>query len=221
MAHNNSVRKFNYYDRESTMKNIMTMNEISAIATAKVNEFIEKGYVFNFGTMAGSQGDMFYADLVKGDITYRVRVYDSEDKNYNDILILEVRKVERGFVTDFLGNTIWNSDGEVVESHTWYHINRYRRNLYTDSFEDIVAARTIRKERRMNRRDNDEISVISPEKVLERVRSHRGYKQAKVSDIKRVYRTTADYGIFCHAVYVVEFNNYVSKVADLRLKLNQ
>ena len=203
------------------MKNIMTMNEISAIATAKVNEFIEKGYVFNFGTMAGSQGDMFYADLVKGDITYRVRVYDSEDKNYNDILILEVRKVERGFVTDFLGNTIWNSDGEVVESHTWYHINRYRRNLYTDSFEDIVAARTIRKERRMNRRDNDEISVISPEKVLERVRSHRGYKQAKVSDIKRVYRTTADYGIFCHAVYVVEFNNYVSKVADLRLKLNQ
>lgn len=203
------------------MKNIMTMNEISAIATAKVNEFIEKGYVFNFGTMAGSQGDVFYADLVKGNVTYRVRVYNSEDKDYNDVLVLEVRRVERDFVTDFLGNIIWNSDGEVVESHTWYRVNRSRRDIYTDSFEDIVAARTIRKERRMSRRDNDEISVISPEKVLERVRSHRGYKQAKVSDIKRVYRTTADYGIFCHAVYVVEFNNYVSKVADLRLKLNQ
>ena len=203
------------------MKNIMTMNEISAIATAKVNEFIEKGYVFNFGTMAGSQGDVFYADLNKGNITYRVRVYNSEDKDYNDLLVLEVRRVERGFVTDFLGNTIWNSDGEVVESHTWYRVNRYERDIYTDDFENIVAARMVRKERRMSRRDNDEISVISPEKVLERVRSHRGYKQAKVSDIKRVYRTTADYGIFCHAVYVVEFNNYVSKVSDLRLKLNQ
>ena len=203
------------------MKNVTTMKDISAIATAKVNEFIEKGYVFNFGTMAGSQDDVFYADLNKGNITYRVRVYDSEDKNYNDILVLEVRRVERGFVTDFLGNTIWNSDGEVVESQTWYHVNRRGGKVYTDDFENIVAARMIRKERRMSRRDNNEISVISPEKVLERVRSHRGYKQAKVSDIKRVYRTTADYGIFCHAVYVVEFNNYVSKVADLRLKLNQ
>lgn len=218
---NNFVRKFNYYDRESTMKNITTMNEISAIATAKVNEFIEKGYVFNFGTMAGSQGDVFYADLNKGNITYRVRVYNSEDKYYNDLLILEVRRVERGFVTDFLGNTIWNSDGEVVESRTWYRVNRRGGKVYTDDFENIVAARMIRKERRMSRRDNDEISVISPENVLERVRSHRGYKQAKVSDIKRVYRTTADYGIFCHAVYVVEFNDYVSKAADLRLKLNQ
>nr|DAN07391.1 MAG TPA: hypothetical protein [Caudoviricetes sp.] len=221
MEHNNFVRKFNYYDRESKMRNIMTVNEISAIATAKVNEFIEKGYVFNFGTMAGSQGDVFYADLVKGDITYRVRVYSSEDNDYNDLLVLEVRRVERGFVTDFLGNTIWNSDGEVVESRTWYRVNRRGGKVYTDDFENIVAARMTRKERRMSRRDNDEISVISPEKVLERVRSHRGYKQAKVSDIKRVYRTTADYGIFCHAVYVVEFNNYVSKVSDLRLKLNQ
>ena len=203
------------------MKNITTMNKISAIATAKVNEFIEKGYVFNFGTMAGSQGDVFYADLNKGNITYRVRVYNSEDKNYNDLLVLEVRRVERGFVTDFLGNTIWNSDGEVVESRTWYRVNRRGGRVYTDDFEDIVAARMIRKERRMSRRDNDEISIISPEKVLERVRSHRGHKQAKVSDIKRVYRTTSDYGIFCHAVYVVEFNNCVSKVADLRLKLNQ
>lgn len=203
------------------MKNIMTMNEISAIATAKVNEFIEKGYVFNFGTMAGSQGDMFYADLNKGNITYRVRVYNSEDEDYNDLLVLEVRRVERGFVTDFLGNTIWNSDGEVVESRTWYRVNRRGGKVYTDDFENIVAARMIRRERRMSRRDNDEINVISPEKVLERVRSHRGYKQAKVSDIKRVYRTTADCGIFCHAVYVVEFNNCVSKAASLMLKLNK
>lgn len=203
------------------MKNIMTTNEISAISTAKVNEFIERGYVFNFGTMAGSQGDVFYADLVKENITYRVRVYNSEDKDFNNLLVLEVRKVEKGFVEDRLGNTIWNSDGEVVESHTWYRVKGHERDIYTDDIEGYEAARGLHRERRMSRRDNNDTCVISPEKVLERVRSHRGYKQAKVSDIKRVYRTTADYGIFCHAVYVVEFNNYVSKVADLRLKLNQ
>lgn len=203
------------------MKNIMTVNEISAIATSKVNEFIEKGYVFNFGTMAGSQGDVFYADLVKGDITYRVRVYEKYEGRCDTRLVLEVRRVERKFVENFMSGTIWNSDGEVVESHSWYLIKNGNYHAYTEDLEFLEETRRTRKDRRMSRRDNNEISVISPEKVLERVRSHRGYKQAKVSDIKRVYRTTADYGIFCHAVYVVEFNNYVSKAAKLHLVLNR
>lgn len=45
------------------MKNIKNMNDIAAIATAKVNELIANGFIFNFGTMAGSQGDDFKADL--------------------------------------------------------------------------------------------------------------------------------------------------------------
>lgn len=203
------------------MKNIVTMDKISAIATAKVNEFIEKGYVFNFGTMAGSQGDKFCVDLNKGNITYRVRVYEEYEGCCDTRLVFEVRKVERKFVESFMSGTIWNSDGEVVESHSWYPLKNGNCHAYAEDLESLEETRRIRKERRMSRRDNDEISVISPEKVLERVRSHRGYKQAKVSDIKRVYRVTADYGIFCHAVYVVEFNDYVSKVADLRLELNQ
>lgn len=137
------------------MKNIMTMNEISAIATAKVNEFIEKGYVFNFGTMAGSQGDVFYADLNKGNITYRVRVYNAENIDYDRMLVLEVRKVEKGFVEDSLGNTIWNIDGRIVESQSWYRIENRKRYVYTKDFEDIEAARKLRKERRMSRRDNN------------------------------------------------------------------
>ncbi len=203
------------------MKNVTTMKDISAIATAKVNEFIEKGYVFNFGTMAGSQGDKFYADLVKGDITYRVRVYEKYEGCCDTRLVLEVRRIERRFIPGFMSDTIWNSDGEVIESHSWYLLKNGNCHVYTEDIEFLEETRRIRKERRMSRRNNDEISVISPEKVLERVRSHRGYKQAKISDIKCVYRTTADCGIFCHTVYVVEFNDYVSKVADLRLKLNK
>lgn len=203
------------------MKNIMTMNEISAIATAKVNEFIEKGYVFNFGTMAGSQGDVFYADLVKGDITYRVRVYDKREDINCRRLVLEVRKVEKGFFEDSWGNTIWNNDGEIVESHYWYRLENRNGYVYTDDIEGYEAAREIRRERRMSRRDNNDISVISPERILERVRSHRGYKRAEVSDIRRVYRDTVGiYSSRCHSMYVVEFNNLVSKSAGFELQLN-
>lgn len=81
MSGNNVVRKFNNYDRESTMKNVKNMNNIAAIATARVNELIANGFIFNFGTMAGSQGDDFKADLTKDGIIYRVRVF--HDFGYN------------------------------------------------------------------------------------------------------------------------------------------
>lgn len=202
------------------MKNITTMNEISAIATAKVNEFIEKGYVFNFGTMAGSQGDVFYADLVKGDITYRVRVYYKGVGFFDRVIILEVRRVEKDFVEDSLGNTIWDNDGEVVESRYWHRLENRNGYVYTDDVEGFEATRELRRERRMNKRDS-EVSVISPERILERVRSHRGYKRAETSDIKRVYRTIVDiYNNRRRPVYIVEFNNLVSKSAGFELQLN-
>ena len=202
------------------MKNIMTMNEISAIATAKINEFIEKGYVFNFGTMAGSQDDVFYADLVKGNITYRVRVYHKYEGCYDTMLILEVRRIERRFINSFMSGTIWNSDGEVVESHPWYLLKNGNCHTYTDDLEFLEETRRIRNERRMNRRYS-KTSIISAEKVLERVRSHRGYKRTEVSDIECVYRIFEDFDDDRHAVYVVEFKNCVSKAAKLHLILNK
>lgn len=202
------------------MKNAKIMKDISAIATAKVNEFIEKGYVFNFGTMAGSQGDKFYADLVKGDITYRVRVYEKYEGCCDTRLVLEVRRIERKFINSFMSGTIWNSDGEVVESHSWYLIKNGNCHAYTDDVEFLEEARRIHKERRMNRRYNM-VSVISAERILKRVRSHRGYKRAKASDIECVYRTFKDLDGDRHAVYVVEFKNCVSKAAKLHLVLNK
>lgn len=50
------------------MKNVKNMNDIAAIATAKVNELIANGFIFNFGTMAGSQGD----EVVESHVWYRM-----------------------------------------------------------------------------------------------------------------------------------------------------
>lgn len=53
------------------MKNVKNMNDIAAIATAKVNELIANGFIFNFGTMAGSQGN----DLIVLDCMSRIYIY--------------------------------------------------------------------------------------------------------------------------------------------------
>ena len=119
------------------MKNVKNMNDIAAIATAKVNELIAKSFVFNFGTMAGSQGDDFRADLTKGGITYRIRVFH-EYKDYDDIEVLEVRKYEQDFADCNFGHLLWNQDGEIVESQVWYRMSN--RNGYEFvTKEDFVA----------------------------------------------------------------------------------
>lgn len=78
------------------MKDVKNMNDIAAIATAKANGLIANGFVFNFGTMAGSQGDDFKADLTKDGISYRVRVFHIFE-DWNVIEVLEVLKYEQDF----------------------------------------------------------------------------------------------------------------------------
>nr|DAG79748.1 MAG TPA: hypothetical protein [Caudoviricetes sp.] len=198
------------------MKNVKNMNDIAAIATAKVNELIANGFIFNFGTMAGSQGDDFKADLTKDGITYRIRVY-REHRSGKSVEVFEVRKYEQNFADDSF-NTLWNHDGEVVESHVWYRMENRNGYVYTDDADAFENARELHYTRVANSRNNDTKNAISPEKVIEKIRAHRGYKRAQIEDIKRIVRKNDKYT--GKVTYVVEFKNLVSKTADFKLKLN-
>lgn len=197
------------------MKNIKKMNDIAAIATAKVNELIANGFIFNFGTMAGSQGDDFKADLTKDGITYRVRVYD-EYRSGKCVKIFEVRKYEQNFADDSF-NTLWNQDGEVVEYHVWYRMENRNGYVYTDDADAFENARELHYTRVKNRRSNDTKNVIAPEKVIEKIRAHRGYKRAQTEDIKCIVRKNDERT--GKASYIVFFNRFVSKTADYVLEL--
>lgn len=200
------------------MKNVKKMNDIAAIATAKVNELIANGFIFNFGTMAGSQGDDFKADLTKDGITYRVRVFhEFKYEDFDDVEILEVRKYEQDFADGSFAS-LWNNDGEIVESHIWYRMRNRNGYVYTDDAEAFKAADELSCARYINRNDDRTKSVISPEKVIEKIRAHRGYKRTKVEDIKRIVRKNDKYT--GKVTYVVEFKKRVSKTADFKLKLN-
>ena len=198
------------------MKNVKNMNDIAAIATAKVNELIANGFVFNFGTMAGSQGDDFKADLTKDGITYRIRTFH-ECKNFDDIEILEVRKYEQDFA-DSSFSSLWNHEGEVIESRVWYRMRNRNGYVYTDDVEAFEAAQKLSHARYINSMDDDTKSAIAPEKVIEKVRAHRGYKRTKVDDIKRIVRKNDKHT--GKVTYIVEFKSLVSKTADFTLNLN-
>lgn len=197
------------------MKNIKKMNDIAAIATAKVNELIANGFIFNFGTMAGSQGDDFKADLTKDGITYRVRVY-SEYRSGECAEVFEVRKYEQNFA-DGSFNTLWNQDGEVIESNVWYRMENRNGYVYTDDADAFENARELHYTRVANRRSNDTKNAIAPEKVIEKIRAHRGYKRAQAEDIKCIVRKNDERT--GKASYIVFFNRFVSKTADSVLEL--
>lgn len=200
------------------MKNVKNMNDIAAIATAKVNELIANGFVFNFGTMAGSQGDDFKADLTKDGITYRIRVFHEYGYDgFDDAEILEIRKYEQNFAGDSFAS-LWNKDGEVVESHVWYRMRNRNGYVYTDDAEAFENMQDLRYARAINCMNDNTKSVIAPEKIIEKIRAHRGYKRTKIEDIKRVVRKNNKYT--GKVTYVVEFNRLVSKAADFTLDLN-
>lgn len=200
------------------MKNVKNMNDIAAIATAKVNELIANGFIFNFGTMEGFQGNDFKADLTKDGITYRVRVFrDFGYNGFDDVEILEVRKYEQNFADDSFAS-LQDKDGEVVESHVWYRMRNRNGYVYTDDVKAFEAAQELSRARYINRKNDSTKNVIVPEKVIEKVRAHRGYKRTKIEDIKRIVRKNDKYT--GKVTYVVEFKNRVSKTADFTLNLN-
>ena len=125
----------------------MKHTEIEAIFTAKVTEYIQKGYIFNLTTMSGSQGEIGSVDLRNENEVIRIllenkREYDREARLEREMVVLTVGRwngtIEDGRPFDSMGATIWNSRLEVVEQRMFYQINR-RSDFYTEDKEAYDA----------------------------------------------------------------------------------
>ena len=125
----------------------MKHTDIEAIFTAKVTEYIQKGYVINLTTMNGSQGEIGSVDLRKGDEVLRIlleskREYDREARLDRQMVVLTVGRWNEAIPDDrpfeTMGATIWNNRLEAVEQRTFYQIDR-RSDFYTEDKEAYDA----------------------------------------------------------------------------------
>lgn len=125
----------------------MKHTEIEAIFTAKVTEYIQKGYTFNLTTMSGSQGEIGSVDLRKGDEVLRIllenkRKYDHEARLDREMVVLTVGRWNEAIPDDrpfdSMGATIWNSRLEVIEQRSFYQISR-RKDFYIEDKEAYDA----------------------------------------------------------------------------------
>lgn len=106
--------------------------DINQKFTAKVAEYIAKGYTINTATMSGSQGEVAHVDLTDGKQVVRV-LLDSftEHDSFNSLSGLEIvvgTPADKVVPYDTVRyNTIWNNRLEVIESERFYEIGSSKR----------------------------------------------------------------------------------------------
>ena len=106
--------------------------DINQKFTAKVAEYIAKGYTINTATMSGSQGEVAHVDLTDGRQVVRV-LLDSftEYDSFNSLSGLEIvvgAPADKVVPYDTARyNTIWNNRLEVIESERFYEIGSSKR----------------------------------------------------------------------------------------------
>ena len=125
----------------------MKFTEINAIFTAKVAEYIAKGYVFSTYTMAGHQGEIGKVDLRNENEIVRINLqsnHNFEDHLYADQVILTVGRTtdpDTLKAAETRKVTLWTERLEQVEAPRvfWKMDRRHRNDWYIEGEEGKQA----------------------------------------------------------------------------------
>ena len=142
----------------------MKKHDIEAIFTAKVQDYIVKGYTISTTTMSGHQGEIAKVDVTNGSEIIRILLTSEHEWNHEDCreiesVVLTVGRAEDTFKPchhsnpfDTMRPTIWNNKLEILEQRTFYQISR-DDDFFTEDFAEYRAMQEVQMERLMNRTD--------------------------------------------------------------------
>lgn len=183
----------------------MKQHDIEAIMTAKVTEYIAKGYVLSPATMSGHQGEIGKVDLHKGTEVIRILLtneYESCVRTLGriDSVMLTVGRVEhkrndRPFST---WNTIWNDKLEVIEQRQFYQIDE-RADFFTEDFQEYAAMKQVQLKRLMAKdscyRDPEtELPEAAKQIAVRYIKRRLGKSRVSVNDVKAYKKTSSRTG---------------------------
>lgn len=130
----------------------MELKDIITKVTTLTNDYINKGYIFNPGTMGGSQGEMVRIDLTKdledGPVTIRL-VIDKVVNHLDDYYRFTVEEFNKPFSEDKL-DTLWNGKGRYLRDE-YYGIKQDGSIFYMGTEDDIKKAWDRRRDRWTNK----------------------------------------------------------------------
>lgn len=166
-------------------------NDINAIYTNLVSEYISKGFVINFRIVRGSQGEESKIDLTNdnGKTIYRIWILTE----YFDVSDRKLMIVIEKFSNCEASDTLWFGRGEKIFERIFYFITRRRsRNIYVKSKDNFEIIREIQKSREdLEYKESCrliELSDSCKKIALKIIRKKKGYKTVKIDDLNSVSR---------------------------------
>ncbi len=97
--------------------------EIEKLFTETVAKFLTDGWTFHTASMTGHQGEIAKVDFQKNGDVIRVLLRKDMDPLGRRYMEIETRR-HAGKVVGLLSwDTIWNNDGEVLESRKFYQVD--------------------------------------------------------------------------------------------------
>lgn len=197
----------------------MKRAELNTIFTAKVNEYLAKGYTFNTETMAGSQGEIAKVDLTNGEEVIRVimeRKHNWELGEYFTITVGRATEVEPG-----IGDTIWNNNLEVLDQEIFHQAAYGSDYLITrEEAEKNANKRKARVARRTHNTNEEVITDKAHIKALVPYIQHlKGCKSVKARHLIEVSKRFLANGTYIYTIYIEKKNTVkVETLSENKLK---
>lgn len=189
----------------------MNSKQIESIFTAKVSEYITKGYTISTTTMSGSQGEVAKVDFRKGNEIIRILLTnETEWDEIGRTSIIVGRNTEplrKSSPFDTMCSTIWNNRLEVIEQRDFYSVDS-SSNYFTEDISEIKAQhdKQLRREKDAREQSKKEItSETAKEIVLRYIKRQPKCATKKLKDIKAIRRYNASKYDKMH--YTIELTN--------------
>lgn len=176
---------------------IMKRIELDKAFTAKVNEYLVKGYHISTESMRGSQGEIAKVDLIKSNELIRVwmnreSIFSLRDQWSGDMIVIRVSRWNEDASLASYGKTVWTSELETIEEKTYYRVRDYSNHeWYVDTYEEAQQIYDLQMERlfsHSNRRDRIDITNPKSQEIARRYLISKGYYQRVSMDQIKVYK---------------------------------
>lgn len=202
----------------------MKKTELNTIFTAKVNEYLVKGYTFNTESMAGHQGEIAKIDLTNGEEVIRVVMEDGPawDKEKN-LFLNDKITITVGRATEVHFDTIWNKDLEVLDQEIFYKADHYSDYLITE--EEAIENAEKQKARLMAKnqqtKETEEIlDKATIKALLPYIHTLKGCKSVKARHLAKVWKEFLADGTYCYTVRIEKKNTVKVEIFSEKLLKN-
>ena len=204
----------------------MKKADLNTIFTAKVNNYLTKGYTFYTESMGGSQGEIAKVDLTNGEEVIRILIDHNYSNWHGDLHLNDGYSVKVGRATEihpsFDGKLIWNNKLEILDQEDFYQAGYHTDYLITK--EEAIANAEKHEARFKARISTSSEETITDKAVIKAlipyIQKLNGCKSVKARHIKELTKYHPGNGTYSYHIHIEKKNSSKVEILSENLMKN-